>query len=45
MSGGEKLPIIIPLLEDKDVAWSESLGVFDERLGHQVFGYPSLVPR
>ena len=43
MSGGEKLPIIIPLLEDKDVEWSESLGVFDERLGHQVLGYPSLV--
>jgi len=60
-----KLPIIVPLLEGKDVVsidelddhillleaarhrldveWSESLGVFEERLGHQVLGYPSLV--
>ncbi len=66
MSGGRKLPIIVPLLESKDgvsidelddhillleaarhrldVEWSESLGVFEERLGHQVLGYPSLVP-
>jgi hypothetical protein len=65
MSGGGKLPIIVPLLESKDVAsidelddhillleaarhrldveWSESLGVFEERLGHQMLGYPSLV--
>ena len=59
------MPIIIPLLDDKDVVsidelddhlllleaarhrldveWCESLGVFEERDGHQVHGYPSLV--
>jgi len=64
MSGGE-MPIIIPLLPDKeassvdelddhillleaarhrlDVEWCESLGVFEERGGHDLFGYPSLV--
>ena len=26
-----------------DVEWSESLGVFEERLGHQLHGYTSLV--
>jgi hypothetical protein len=64
MSGGE-MPIIIPLLSDKegasvdelddhillleaarhrlDVEWCESLGEFEHRKGHEVFGYPSLI--
>lgn len=65
MAGGEKLPIIIPLLEEKetapidelddqillleaarhrlDVEWTELVGVFEEREGHRVHGYPSMV--
>ncbi len=65
MAGGDRLPIIIPLLDDKegssidelddhillletarrrlDVEWTESLGVFEERKGHEAHGYPSAV--
>lgn len=65
MAGGDRLPIIIPLLEDKelasidelddhillleaarrrlDVEWTESIGVFEDRKGHEVFSYPNMV--
>ncbi len=65
MAGGDRLPIIIPLLEDKerasidelddhillletarrrlDVEWTESIGVFEDRKGHEVYRYPNMV--
>ncbi len=65
MAGGDRLPIIIPLLEDKelasidelddhillletarrrlDVEWTESVGVFESRKGHEVYCYPNMV--
>ncbi len=65
MAGGNRLPIIIPLLEDKevssideldehillletarhrlDVEWTETIGVFEGRRGHEVHGYPSMI--
>ena len=65
MAGGDRLPIIIPLLDDKelasidelddhmllleaarrrlDVEWTESVGVFEDRKGHEVYRYPNMV--
>ena len=65
MAGGDRLPIIIPLLDDKelasidelddhillletarrrlDVEWTESIGVFEDRKGHEVYRYPNMV--